>query len=30
MTLERSNEVMDVGRAKFIELVLLVLQLFTL
>jgi hypothetical protein len=29
MTLERSNKVMNVGKAKFIELVLDVLQLFT-
>jgi hypothetical protein len=30
MTLERSNKVLNVGRAKFTKLVLDVLQLFTL
>jgi hypothetical protein len=30
MTLKRNNKVTNVGRAKFIELVINVLQLFTL
>jgi hypothetical protein len=30
MTLERSNKVMNVGRAKFTKLIMDVLQLFTL
>jgi hypothetical protein len=30
MMLERNNKVMNVGKAKFVELILDVLQLFTL